>query len=58
MTHDCLLNNYELIHIRTTLKCDVLVCMVTRDNQVLIPRGDFVILIINVIEKKYTLVYI
>ena len=42
VTHDCLLNNYELIHIRTTLKCDVLVCMVTRDNQVLIPRGDFV----------------
>ena len=30
------------IHIRTTLKCDVLVCMVTRGDQVLIPRGDFV----------------
>ena len=42
VTHDCLLNNYELIHIRTTLKCDVLVCMVTRGDQVLIPRGDFV----------------
>lgn len=42
VTGDCLLNNYELIHIRTTLKCDVLVCMVTRGEEVLIPRGDFV----------------
>lgn len=42
VTHDCLLNNYELIHIRTTLKCDVLVCIVTRGDDVLIPRGDFV----------------
>lgn len=42
VTGDCLLNNYELIHIRTTLKCDVLVCMVTRGDEVLIPRGDFV----------------
>lgn len=42
VTADCLLNNYELIHIRTTLKCDVLVCIVTRGNEVLIPRGDFV----------------
>ena len=44
VTKDCLLNNYELIHIRTRLKCDVLVCMVTRGDQVLIPRGDFVVL--------------
>lgn len=42
VTHDCLLNNYGLIHIRSTLKCDVLVCMVTRGEEVLIPRGDFV----------------
>lgn len=42
VTSDCLLNNYELIHVRTTLKCDVLVCMVTRGDQVLIPRGDFI----------------
>lgn len=42
VTADCLLNNYELVHIRTTLKCDVLVCTVTRADQVIIPRGDFV----------------
>lgn len=42
VTAECLLNNYELIHIRTTLKCDVLVCMVTRGDEVLIPKGDFV----------------
>lgn len=42
VTAECLLNNYELIHVRTTLKCDVLVCMVTRGDEVLIPRGDFV----------------
>ena len=42
VTEDCLLNNYKLIHIRTTLKCDVLVCIVTRGDEVIIPRGDFV----------------
>lgn len=42
VTDNCLLNNYELIHIRSTLKCDVLVCMVTRGEEVLIPRGDFI----------------
>lgn len=42
VTRDCLLNNYELIHIRTTLKCDVLVCIVTRGEEVMIPKGDFV----------------
>lgn len=42
VTKECLLNDYELIHIRTTLKCDVLVCMVRRGEEVLIPRGDFV----------------
>lgn len=42
VTSDCRLNNYKLIHIRTTLKCEVLVCTVTREEQVLIPRGDFI----------------
>lgn len=42
VTKDCLLNNYKLMHIRSSLKCDVLVCMVTRNDEVLIPRGDFV----------------
>lgn len=42
VTKDCLLNDYELIHIRTTLKCDVLVCMVTRGEEVITPRGNFV----------------
>lgn len=42
ITKECLLNNYELIHIRNTLKCDVLVCMVTRGDEVIIPKGDFV----------------
>ena len=42
VTKECLLNHYELIHIRTTLKCEVLVCMVTRGEEVLIPKGDFV----------------
>ncbi len=42
VTEECKLNNYKLLHIRTTLKCEVLVCTVTRGDQVLIPRGDFV----------------
>ncbi len=42
VTKECLLNNYQLLHIRTALKCDVLVCTVVRREQVFIPRGDFV----------------
>lgn len=42
VTPDCLLNNYQLLHIRSTLKCDVLVCMVTRGDELIIPRGNFV----------------
>lgn len=42
VTKDCRLNNYELIHIRTTLKCDVLACTVTRGEEILIPKGDFI----------------
>ena len=42
VTAECKLNHYKLIHIRTTLKCEVLVCTVTRGDEVMIPRGDFV----------------
>jgi len=42
VTHDCRLRDYPLINIRTTLKCDVLVCTVTRGEEVIIPRGDFI----------------
>lgn len=43
VTKNCLLNDYKLIHIRNTLKCNVLVCMVNRNDEVIIPRGgDFV----------------
>lgn len=42
VTEDCLLNNYGLIHIRSTLKCEVLVCTVTRGDRIIIPRGDFI----------------
>lgn len=42
VTGECKLKDYPLINIRTTLKCDVLVCTVTRGEQVIIPRGDFI----------------
>jgi len=42
VTGDCKLKDYPLINIRTTLKCDVLVCTVTRGEDVIIPRGDFI----------------
>ena len=42
VTRECLLNNYELMNIRTDLKCDVLVCIVNRGGEVIIPKGDFV----------------
>ncbi len=42
VTPECKLNNYKLIHIRTTLKCEVLACTVCRGEEILIPRGDFV----------------
>ena len=42
VTKDCLLNHYKLKNIRSSLKCEVLVCMVTRNDEVLIPHGDFV----------------
>ncbi len=42
VTEECKLNNYGLIHIRSTLKCEVLVCTVTRGDRVIIPRGDFI----------------
>ena len=42
VTRNCLLNNYELMNIRTSLKCDVLVCIVNRGGEVIIPKGDFI----------------
>lgn len=42
VTANCKLNNYKLMHVRTDLKCNVLVCMVKRGEEVLIPKGDFV----------------
>lgn len=42
VTPDCKLKDYPLINIRTTLKCDVLVCTVTRGEEVIIPKGDFI----------------
>lgn len=42
VTKDCLLNNYKLMHVRNNLKCDVLICMVTRGEEIFIPKGDFV----------------
>lgn len=42
VTKDCLLNHYQLIHIRSNLNSEVLVCMVTRGEELIIPRGDFV----------------
>lgn len=42
VTGDCKLVDYPLINIRNSLKCDVLVCTVTRGEEVIIPRGDFV----------------
>lgn len=42
VTADCKLNNYKLLHIRTTLKCEVLACTVSRGEEIIIPRGDFV----------------
>lgn len=42
VTPDCQLNNFELMHIRSKFNCDVLVCMVTRQDELIIPRGDFV----------------
>ncbi len=42
ITRDCLLNNYPLKYIHTRLKCNVLVCIVIREDDVFIPSIDFV----------------
>ncbi len=42
VTGDCKLKDYPLINIRNSLRCDVLVCTVTRGEQVIIPKGDFI----------------
>lgn len=39
---DSVLDNFPLYQLRREFKCDVLVCMVTRGEEVIIPRGDFV----------------
>ncbi len=42
VSKDCLLNNYRLLNVRSNLNAQVLICMVTRNDEVIIPRGDFV----------------
>ncbi len=42
VTQECKLNRYKLLNIRSSLKCEVLVCTVTRGEEVVIPRGDFI----------------
>ena len=42
VTANCLLNNYPLKYIRSRLKCNVLVCIVTRDDDIFIPDINFV----------------
>lgn len=41
VTKECALNHCELFHIRSSMKCDVLVCMVRRNEELFIPKGDF-----------------
>ncbi len=42
VTEECTLKNQPMTYIRQHLKCNVLVCTVTREDEVFIPRGDFV----------------
>lgn len=42
VTEDCGLMDKPMTYIRQQLKCNVLVCTVTREDEVFIPRGDFV----------------
>lgn len=37
------LNNLQLSDIKSKTKCNVLICMINRNDEVFIPRGDFVI---------------
>lgn len=36
-----ILLNYKLMELKNTFKCDILVCTVTRKDQVIIPNGEF-----------------
>ncbi len=38
-----ILNDVAVMDIATRLKCDILVCLVERDDEVFIPRGNFVL---------------
>lgn len=40
MPENCILDNYAVKDIATKLKCDVLVCMIERGDEVIIPGGD------------------
>ncbi len=42
VTKDCLLNGLELKNLKKTLGFNVLIPIITRDDEVIIPRGDFV----------------
>lgn len=44
LTEDSDLCNMQVYEITTVLKCDVLVCAVVREGQVIIPNGSFVLL--------------
>ncbi len=40
MPENCVLENYAVKELTTKLKCDVLVCMIERDDEAIIPGGD------------------
>lgn len=40
---DSVLGNISVMDITQKLKCDILVCLVERDGEVFIPRGDFIL---------------
>jgi len=42
VSKDSVLVNFPLLNLRREFNCDLLVCMVTRGEEVIIPRGDFV----------------
>lgn len=42
VTEECTLKDQPMTYIRQHLKCNVLVCTVTREDEVFIPRGDFI----------------
>ncbi|MDR0949133.1 MAG: Trk system potassium transporter TrkA [Lachnospiraceae bacterium] len=40
---DSRLDQYKILNIRSTLRCDILICMVRRNEEIVIPNGDFVL---------------